>query len=192
MTVHHIIPGRSDKNFGKAINQLIEHLPEDDWICLRDVDTLILDHRKFFLQCETLAKNNDADLIGCMTNRIGLKYQLFEGEMSDNYDILYHTEIAKNLFKEFGHTVEVVDYRVTIAGFFMLFSKKTWKQVGKFKEGGIQVHSCFIDYIFSMAVKGRGLKLGIAKGLYIFHSYRNWIHNTPNKSTRTEYKHLLK
>jgi len=191
MRVHHITPGHSDKNFGKSINDIIKNLPEDDWICLRDIDTMPLDHRKFFMQCEQLAKENKADLISCMTNRIGIKYQQHEGEISDNFDILHHMKIAEDLWKEFGTEVEITKDRCTLAGFFMLFSKKTWYKVGRFKEGAIQINGAFIDYIFSMAVRRGGMKLGIAKGVYVFHLYRAWVENTQHKNTRTEYQHLL-
>ena len=191
MRVHHITPGHSDKNFGKSINQLIDKLPEDDWICLRDIDTMPLDHRKFFAQCEALAKSNEADIIGCMTNRIGIKYQQHNGEISENFDILHHLEIAEELYEKYGNQVEIVDNRVTLAGFFMLFSKQTWLKCGRFKEGAIQINGAFLDYIFSMAARRRGLRLGVAKGIYIFHLYRAWVQNTRHKNTRTEYQHLL-
>ena len=191
MRVHHITPGHSDKNFGKCINDIIKHLPEDSWICLRDIDTMPLDHRKFFLQCEQLAENNKADIISCMTNRIGIKYQQHNEEISRDFDILHHIKIAKELYNEFGLEVEFIDQRRTLAGFFMLFSKKTWLKVGRFKEGAIQIDGAFVDYIFSIEAKKRGLRLGIAKGLYIFHLYRAWVEETVHKSTRTEYQHLL-
>jgi len=38
VAVHHITPGRADKNIGKAINDIVKHLPDEDWICLRDID----------------------------------------------------------------------------------------------------------------------------------------------------------
>ena len=68
--VHHITPGRADLNFGKAINHVIEFLPDDDWVCLRDIDTLPLHHRVFFKQCEDIANSGEWDLVSCKTNII--------------------------------------------------------------------------------------------------------------------------
>ena len=48
--IHYITPGHSDKNYGKAINDTIRHLPDNDWICLRDIDTMPAYHEKFFEQ----------------------------------------------------------------------------------------------------------------------------------------------
>ncbi len=38
--------GRSDKNIGRAINEIVNALPDNDWICLRDIDTLPMYHEK--------------------------------------------------------------------------------------------------------------------------------------------------
>jgi hypothetical protein len=73
--VHHITPGQSDLNWGEAINDIIWELPDDDWVCLRDIDTMPLHHRVFFKQCEDIANANEFDLVSCMTNRLGVGYQ---------------------------------------------------------------------------------------------------------------------
>lgn len=182
--VHHITPGASDKNLGKAINILIEKLPEDDWICVRDIDTLPLHHREFFKQCEEIAERNEFGLVGAMTNRLGLKYQLHGGEISENYDMKHHINIAVERFDEYGS--EVDESHFLIAGMFMLFSKKVWQEVGGFPEGRIQIRGKFIDWLFSKAVEKAGYKIGIAKGIYLFHIYREWVTNV-----RTKYNHLL-
>jgi hypothetical protein len=62
-----------------------------------------------------------------------------------------------------------------------------WEDVGRFPEGGVQVNGSFLDYIFSSKVKKIGGRIGMAKGIYLFHTYREWADNT-----RFGYKHLLK
>ena len=185
MTVHHITPGKSDLNFGKAINDVIEFLPDEDWICLRDIDTLPLHHRVFFKQCEEIAESGKYDLVSCMTNRLGVKYQLHDGLLSDNFNIKHHLSIAHERYNKYGSTVD--EAPGNIAGVMMLFSKKTWEDVGRFKEGGVQVDGSFLDYHFSSTVQKIGGKIGIAKGIYLFHTYREWENNV-----RFGYEHLLK
>jgi len=170
IAVHHITPGRGDKNFGKAINEIIKGLPDEDWICLRDIDTIPPAHEQFFSACEEIAFGNKLDLIGCMTGRIGMKNQLLNGEFSENTDFMTERRKAQDLYAKFGS--KVLQINETIAGMFMLFSKKTWEKVGGFPEGAIQIEGRFIDYHFSKAVKDAGLKIGIAKGIYLFHTYR--------------------
>lgn len=182
--VHHITPARSDKNFGKAINQLIEELPNEDWICLRDIDTIPPFHEMFIKQVEEIANSPQGfDLIGCMTNRLGLPYQLVDG-MFNEFDFLKHREKAKELSTI--KKIKGIGAAQTVGGLMMLFSKKTWLKAGKFPEGGIMIRGKFVDYYFSKEVIRFGGKLGIAEGVYLFHAYRMDAENT-----RTALKHLV-
>ena len=54
--VHHITAGRGDKDIGKAINDIVRGVDDDDWICLRDIDSMPTNHREFFKQCEAIAQ----------------------------------------------------------------------------------------------------------------------------------------
>jgi len=184
MNVHHITPGRADKDLGRATNDLIRGLPADDWICLRDIDTMPLHHRVFFKQCEDIARDGTFQLVSCMTNRLGLTYQLHGGKASDNWDMKHHYEIALDRFIEYGSEVSEIP-RPFIAGVMMLFPVWLWMEVGEFPEGGIQIKGKFLDYIFSDAVRQLGHRVGVAKGIYLFHSYRNW-----GESTRMNVGHL--
>lgn len=183
--IHHITPGRTDLNFGKSINDLIEFLPDEDWICLRDIDTVPLHHRVFFKQCEDIAKSGEYDLVSCMTNRLGIAYQLHDGKISNNFDINFHLKIAHDRYNKHGSNVS--EAPGPIAGLLMLFSKQTWEDVGRFREGGVQVNGSFLDFLFSRHVKKIGGKIGIAKGMYLFHIYREWADNV-----RFGYDHLIK
>lgn len=176
--VHHITPASGDKNYGGAINAQIEPLPDDDWICLRDGDTMFL-HPSWPSQIEQLSQQN-FNLIGCMTNRLGLPWQLHEGKISEDPNVLNHYEISERLFNTHGATVEPLNN--TIAGLFMLFPRRIWDEV-KFKEG-LHVDNAFIDYHFSIEIYRRFGKIGLAKGLYLFHFYRF------NKNRR-DISHLL-
>jgi len=170
MNVHHIVPGRSDLNFGKAINDLIENLPDEDWVCLRDIDTMPLLHKEFIWQCEQIVKHTQFDLIGAMTNRIGINQHLYKGIFSEDYNLVNHKAIAQELFDKYG--CDVIETKKTIAGFMMLFNVETWRKVGGFPVGGIQIKNAMLDYWFCkkiIAIKGR---MGIARGIYLYHSYR--------------------
>jgi len=186
--IAYIKQGRSDKNLGKSINDLVRHLPDDWWICSMDIDTIPVYHEIFYKTIEALTQSDYA-LIGCMTNRIGLKHQLHNGELSQNWDLQHHRQIAKDRFKEYGTKITECNFEVgkladTIAGFFLLFPKRTWNEVGGFPEGGIRIGPDMIDYIFNDKIKRKGLKIGIAQGLYIFHQYRP---DHVNPRARTEH-----
>ena len=191
MKVHHITPGHSDKNIGQAINELIQGLPKTDWVCLRDIDTLPMNHRTFFERCEEIARSGKYDLVGAMTNRSGMQDQLYYGDISNNIDLNYHLKIGEKLDKMYRANIKPC--RTTIAGFFMLFSVAIWEKAGRFREGAIRmpldakdmnnhrVKDKFFDWHFCNDVKNVGGKIGIAQGIYIFHLYRIWDSN-PKKA----------
>lgn len=185
VNVHHITPGRSDKNIGRAINEIVNALPDNDWICLRDIDTLPMYHEKIYQQCEQIAQAGEFDLVGCMTNRLGLHYQLVGERKSNDSDIMNHRKIGVDLYNK--HGVEIMPIQQVIGGLFMLFPKSTWKQVGGFPEGGIQIKGHFFDYHFCKKVMQQRLRIGIAKGIYLFHYYR-FEHKD---DTRKAIAHLL-
>lgn len=185
VNVHHITPGRSDKNIGRAINEIVKSLPDNDWICLRDIDTLPMYHEKIYQQCEEIAQAGEFELVGCMTNRLGLHYQLVGGRKSNDSDILNHRKIGVDLYNKHGN--EIMPIQQVIGGLFMLFPKSAWKQVGGFPEGGIQIQGHFFDYHFCKKVMQQRLRIGIAKGIYLFHYYR-FEHG---EDTRKAVAHLL-
>jgi hypothetical protein len=177
-TVYYFTPASSDKNFGKACNNHCENVPnDDDWICLRDADTMFLTPNYATLIENIVAKHHDKyDLIGCYTNRIGLEYQQYNGHLSQDTNILNHIKIAKEQEEKYGS--DVAPLNKNIAGFFMLFKKSAWKE-HKFEEGLLvtkkdyngKVTTGYIDYWFSNYF-ARKKRVGIAKGLYVFHLYR--------------------
>lgn len=176
--IYYFTPARSDKNIGKAINDHIRAIPEEDaWVVLRDCDTMFLTPNYSKHIEEIVEKYKEKyDVIGCMTNRVGMKYQLINGELSEDTDVRNHMNLAFQLEKE--KWAQVVQSPTYIAGFFMLFSKKSWL-AHPFEEGKImitkkvsgKIEQGFFDYWFSNYFYKRK-RVGIATGLYIFHLYR--------------------
>ena len=56
--IHHITPGSSDLNLGKAINDIVKVLPDTDWICVRDIDTMPAYNEKYYKLCDELIKSD--------------------------------------------------------------------------------------------------------------------------------------
>jgi hypothetical protein len=186
--IYSFTPFAFDKNFGASCNQHCESVPnDDDWILIRDSDTafLIPDYPQ---QIKSIIDNNKDkfDLIGCYTNRIGFKHQLYKGILSEDTDIKNHILIAKDLYSKYGNQVAYLNK--PIAGFFLLFSKKAWKE-HKFEEGLFvrkrdydgTIKQAYIDYWFSNYFV-RKKRVGIALGLYIFHIYRLYSKNVQDQN----------
>ena len=185
--VYYFTPARGDKNLGKACNDHCKHVPDDAWICLRDGDTTFLTPNYSKHIEDIVDKHKDEyDVIGCMTNRIGLAYQMPNKVMSEDTDVRNHMNLAFEL--ESTKYAEVVKSPSYVAGHFILFSKKAWNE-HKFEEGSIlikkninkKVEIGFVDYWFTNYFFKKK-RVGIATGLYIFHLYRLFHPNRKVKS----------
>ena len=166
MKIFYSSPFRSDKNIGKAYNEFIELLPEDAYVCITDGDSMFL--HPYYGKCieEIIKTNPDYDLIGCVTNRLGILHQCYNNEFSEDTDVSNHYEKTISAWDNNGTIVEPTNL---VAGLCMIFSKQTWIKVGGFKENTI-----FADKLFSQYILRNKGKIGIAKGLYVFHGYRIW------------------
>lgn len=165
-------PFSTEKNIGKAYNDFCALIPDEDWIAIQDGDAMYLTS-DWGVQIKEIIKQhgNDFDLIGCVTNRLGRPIQLAEGVEYDNFDIKYHYQKAIELKGKYGTQVEDITNRKYIAGLLMIFPKRVWNKI-KFQENCI-----YFDDQFSKAVAKSGGRLGLAKGLYMFHFYRGWADN---------------
>jgi hypothetical protein len=175
--IYYFTPARGDKNLGKSYNDHCESVPnDDDWICIRDGDTMFLTPNYSRHIEDIIHNNNDRfEVIGCITNRTGMIGQLHNRTLSEDTDIRNHMNLSFRL-EELNWGV-VTKYNNYLAGHFMLFKKKAWLE-HRFEEGLLvtkktrtKVMTGFVDYWFSDYFRKKGT-VGLAKGLYIFHLYR--------------------
>lgn len=183
INIWHFVPGAGDKNLGRELNKHCEIVPNDeDWIVIRDNDTCYL-HPFINKQLEDIIKKhgNDYQIFSCLTNRLGLKYQLPYGLMNET-DVLKLRDLAEKHYAE--HYDEIIPCRRNepTAGLFAMFQKKTWKK-HKYDEGLANAGG-FIDWRFTKGHLDKGSNIAICKGIFLFHYYRmhqdNW----------REYNHL--
>ena len=161
--IRFIQPFSQSKNIGQEYNQCISELPDDCYFCLRDQDTLPL-RSDFGNQIYKVIESNPGyQIIGCMTNRLRAPYQLVNGKFSDHPDIDYHIDIANQQWYNNGTLVTEVPQ---VAGMCMIFHKSVWDKI-RFEENSI-----FFDKSFCDKARRLGMKIGVAKGVYMFHMYR--------------------
>ncbi len=163
--IYYFSPFNSQKQIGKSHNDHCSLVTnDDDWICITDSDVL-------FLRPDTKAQIEEIinihgdkfQVFGCLTNRIASPHQQLAG-FSENTDIQYHKMLSDKCFNESYSEVKETD--INVAGFLMIFQKKTWNKY-KFSDNSIRFDSEFTD-----KVKAEGGKLGIMQGVYVFHDYR--------------------
>ena len=163
--IHHITPFLTG-DIGKGINKQIKHIPDDDWVCLRDQDTMfLLPHQGAMIE-QIVYSNPPYDVIGCSTNRLGGIFQLWNNTLSDERDIVEHQKIALDAQRKYGLELELVSNGNYLAGLFYLFRKKLWNEIS-FEEKSIQ-----FDLLFCNSLYEKGKTMAIARGLYLFHLYR--------------------
>lgn len=165
-------------NIGLEYNTVINELPDDCWVVLTDQDVLFLTSDTANHIKEIIEANPEYDLITCVTNRLGVKEQLINGQFMEG-DISHQIKVAKTSWQDHGTTV--IPTRLA-AGLCMIFRKSLWQNVGGFPEFDIT-----FDRVFSQKVIKSGGKIGISKGLYIFHLYRY-----QEKNPQNSIKHLTK
>lgn len=171
-------------NIGRGYNEHIKHLPDDCWICVNDSDSLYL-NPKFGHQINDIINEYGEEyaLLGCVTNRLGGLHQLHENRFCNNMDVRHHYGIAKELYDKHGTSVEET---TGVAGLLMLFKKSTWQKVGGFKENNI---AC--DTAFNKSIRDANIgKIGLMKGVYLFHTYRIWQND--RICAQHDTKHLIK
>lgn len=160
--IRYITPFALDKNIGKAYNEAISELPDDCFVVLRDGDTMFLTpYWGKQIEC-IIGMNPEFSLITCMTNRIGVRDCLLYGEFMDK-PIEEQIKLAYTCWVD--HKTDVKQTLVA-PGMLMIFHKSLWLK-HKFRENSI-----IFDRQFSNDVIRGGGKIGVAKGLYIFHLYR--------------------
>ena len=168
MKVHHFTPFSVEKNLGKAYNQCFEIVGEDDWVCLRDLDTMFLtpDAGEIVFN---YAYQNPGCVLTCYTNRIHplANGQLWGGKNHEDGYLKGHIELSgivsdRNVYKTTPLTGP-------LSGFLMLLSKKTWWQIGGFDES---IGLLGVDTDFYKRVRAAKIPVLRMDGLYIFHCYR--------------------
>lgn len=169
MIIHFIQPFSQSKNIGQEYNARISELPDDCYICLRDQDTLPLRSDWGAQIYQVIEANPNYQIIGCMTNRLRAPYQLYQGKFSNDPNIENHIKIANELWEQNG--TKVTDVPI-VAGMCMIFHKSVWEQI-KFTENSI-----FFDKEFCNMARQKGMKIGVARGVYLFHLYR-WGQSDP-------------
>lgn len=163
--IYYFAPFDSEKNIGRSHNQHCEIVPNaEDWICITDSDVLFLlpDTKK---QIEDIIQKhgNTYQVFGCLTNRIASPHQRIDGWFAET-NIQLHK--AKAQVVQATNYVDVEETDINVAGFLMVFQKKTWDKY-RFSDNSIRFDSEFTD-----KVKADGGRLAIMQGVYVFHDYR--------------------
>ena len=172
MKIHFFKPFSFDKNLGKAYNENMELLKNDeDWGVLMDGDVAFLDNNYGNIIKKHIEKFNSDEVgqFGCYASRTLNKnlrppYDLYD---ENDFDLTSQKERYLKIRKKFGISVKEVENHIT--GFFICVQKKKWKEIPCPEEnnkiGGVDVE-------WSAKFKEKGYKLLCMQGMYVLHYYR--------------------
>jgi hypothetical protein len=173
MKVHILKPYSLEKNLGKAYNEAMAMIPDGDWACLMDYDTMFLTPdcgqilHEHAMRHE-LSSAQQKVLFTCYTNRIHPLsiYQLWKGEVSWITDIQYHVYLAERIRDENRGKSKLLP-KAPISGFLMMFPKYLWDEF-KFNE---DMKCLGVDNDFSIRVQEK-YPCCRMDDLYVWHTYR--------------------
>jgi GT2 family glycosyltransferase len=167
MNVHIIKPYSVEKNLGKAYNEAMSRIPEGDWGCIMDYDTMFLTHDCGVILHEYAKLLPDAGMLTCYANRIHPRSEAqLLGGVSENFDVRHHAEVAK---KQRNFLYQYTELKKEVSGFLMMVSKATWNDI-KFDE--LDRTCLSIDNRYCWKLLEQGKKIYRMDGLYVFHCYR--------------------
>lgn len=167
MNLHIISPYSLDKNLGKAYNEAMQLIPEDDYACITDIDVQFLLPEQPRHIYEYIKRYPNAGMFTCLTNRISAlsTQQLYAGVVSEETNMNYHIAIARACENNL-YSIDVIQR--DISGFLMVISKKQWNE-RKFPDNG----ACLlVDTHFGRNLRATGKQILVMKGIYVFHQYR--------------------
>jgi len=167
MIYNFVAYAQGDKEFlGDTYNKYMELLGDNDWACFLDHDAMWTTTDWYKQLEKILEAHPEYGLLSVCTNRIGNPEQKID-KLLDTHDITYHRKIGLQLQNQCGTDVNDVTNTHCISGVVMVMSKTIWKKAGGFKKGFLG-----IDNDFHQRVKKAGGRVGICKGLFIYHFYR--------------------
>ena len=166
--IYYFVPYSTTKNLGEYYNNCMAIIPSGSWGCFIDGDAMFTTPDFGHQLEEIINQNKDYDLFTCMTNRVGTKYQCLEGAWEVD-DMTTHRNIGKFLQLNKRLEVEDITNEAPMSGVLMLLKKSAWFNSNRFKEAGL----LGIDNSIHYAIRNAGGKVGIMKGVYVQHYYRN-------------------
>jgi hypothetical protein len=165
----HVIPWSSEKNIGDSYNNTMNLVGTNDWVCFLDGDAV---HTTTYFGSRienTINSNVEYSLFTCYTNRVACQYQIAPNVDRKTNDQLYHRNFGENIWNQNGTSILDITNLSELSGVFIAINRKTWELVGGFKDTKMLT----VDNDIHRKVRNIGGKVGLMKGIYVQHWYRN-------------------
>jgi hypothetical protein len=166
--IHIISPFSFDKRLGKAYNDAMKIIPQDDWVIITDYDVCFLLPETIPRIREYILKYHDTALFCCYTNRIGgcaSGQMCSHGIISEDDSFKYHIKLAEK-YHERG--IKATKIKLQLSGFLMVISKKTWDKY-KFNEDRLCLG---VDNDYYKQLLDNWESILRMDSVYVWHTYR--------------------
>lgn len=169
--IYFFTPYSQERDLGLSYNRIMSLLPDpSDWACITDSDSMFTTNA-FGTQIEAVIEENpDYSLFTCMTNRVANRHQVVHG-IWDEDRMSVHRKQGDTRWDQHFTSVKDITNEQLLSGVMILTQRKSWEMIGKFPEGSI----LGIDNKIHIQYRNAGLKVGLMKGIYLMHYYRNGI-----------------
>lgn len=159
-------PPSYDQNLGRAYNDFMEMIGEDDIAVFVDHDAMFCDAKWLDLVQRTFRsrRSDDLLLVG-MTNRIGKPYQRI-GLLEDDHSFANNEILTRAIRRHYRDQVIDITRMTSSSGVVMALSKRTWRK-SKFIDGFLKV-----DNTQHLSIRQLGGQVLMVPGLYTYHFYR--------------------
>lgn len=166
--IYNFTPWSAEKDIGKSYNRCMELLSPGDWGVFLDGDAVFTTYDWGKHITDTIEANPEYDLLTCMTNRVGLSSQIYRVSVWGENDMLKHRQWGEQCWTDYGTEVQDITGGTPLSGVMIAASYNGWKKCGGFPEGGM----LGIDNAIHKTFEANGYRVGIMRGLYVYHWYR--------------------
>jgi GT2 family glycosyltransferase len=168
MTIWYRTPYALDKNLGRAMNEEMALIPDDeDWVVFTDADTMWLTPDYGHQIKEIIERHPGTGIFTCYANRVGKNHgQRYKGVISPDPNIIHWRKEACKLQQT--SRVKVKELREWITGVCLIIQKSSWEQ-HKFPE---HTGILDVDKLYSHEVLQSGERILLMEGVLLFHYYR--------------------
>lgn len=161
-------------DLGAAYNDAMQRLHEGDWACFIDHDAMWTTGTWHKQLLDAISLHKQMGAFTCVTNRSATLWQCADAQRS-NHDVKYHREIGADLAARYWADVVDVTDESPLSGHCIIISKAMWEHVP-------ELHGFLgMDNEIHYAVARAGKRVGLLKGVYVYHWYRaleksGWLH----------------
>ena len=173
---------RVGADLGKAYNDVMRCIGDDDWACFLDHDAVFTTRSWFAQICEAAEAHPEAGLFGVVTNRVGNTFQELVGVDRDNHDMRYHRKVGKAV-AEGTHAgiarmpeymkLSQSNWQGWLGGVVLVTSKRAWRQVVRGDKVGFpEGYFLGLDNFYHEAQVRLGNPVFLLTRVYVYHWYR--------------------